>query len=81
MARINFTDTTEKELKKLAELEGFDNYEIYIENIILSMLVNKLTEVDVQGTKKKIEAIQKELNDKRRDILLELKEEKREGGD
>ena len=79
MARINLTDTTEKELKKLAELEGFDNYEIYIENMILSMLVNKLTEVDVQGTKKKIEALQKELNDKRREILLELREEK--GGD
>lgn len=81
MARLTLTKTSEKELKKIADNEGYDSYEKYLEEKILMMLVNDLTASDVETTKNQINSLQDKLNKKRKDILEELKEEKVKGGD
>ena len=81
MARINLTKTVEKELKTLAKDNGYDSYEKYIEDRVVTMLVNELTAADVETTKQQIQGLQDKLNKKREEILLELKEEKLKGGE
>lgn len=76
MAKLNLTKTIEKEIKKLAELDGYDSYENYLEDKVILMVVNELTAADVASTKQQIEGLQDKLNKKRAEILLELKEQK-----
>lgn len=73
--KLNLTKTLEKEVLKLTELEGHTTIEDYIVEKLVLLVVNELTYRDVETTKNKIKALQDELNNKRKGILTELREE------
>ena len=76
MVKLNFTKTTIEQLKKQAELNESESVEAFLEEKTLLMLVNTITAPDVENTKKTIKKAQDDLNDKRKEIMYELLEEK-----
>jgi len=76
MVKLNFTKTTIEQLKKQAELNESESVEAFLEEKTLLMLVNTITAPDVENTKKTIKKAQDDLNDKRKEIMSELLEEK-----
>lgn len=75
MVKLELTKTLEKEVTKLAELEGYSSLQDYIIEKLILMVVNELTYTDVENTQKKIKDLQELLNKKRSEILVELREE------
>jgi len=69
MARIKLTKTTEDQLKKIAESEHYKSLEEYLVDVIIKHTVDKLTVKDILVTKQQIETLQKNLNDKRQQLL------------
>ena len=76
MVKLNFTKTAIEQLEKQAELNESESVEAFLEEKTLLMLVNTITAPDVENTKKTIKKAQDDLNDKRKEIMSELLEEK-----
>ena len=82
MVKLNFTKTAIEQLEKQAELNESESVEAFLEEKTLLMLVNTITAPDVENTQKTIKKAQDDLNDKRKDIMSELLEEKgKKGGE
>lgn len=74
MVKLNLTKTLEKEVLKLTELEGYNTIEDYIIEKLVLLVVNEITYTDVEKTQKQIKTLQDALNNKRQEILTELRE-------
>lgn len=74
MVKLELTKTLEKEVIKLTELEGYNSIGDYIIEKLVLLVVNEITFTDVENTNKKIKILQNDLNNKRQEILKELRE-------
>ena len=74
MVKLELTKTLEKEVIKLTELEGYNSIGDYITEKLVLLVVNEITFTDVENTNKKIKILQNDLNNKRQEILKELRE-------
>ena len=74
MVKLELTKTLEKEVIKLTELEGYNSIGDYITEKLVLVVVNEITFTDVENTNKKIKILQNDLNNKRQEILKELRE-------
>ncbi len=74
MVKLNLTKTLEKEVQKLTDLEEYNSIEDYVIEKLVLLVVNEITYADVENTQKKIKVLQDDLNKKRQEILIELRE-------